>query len=73
MLGLYGAAPLSDGTGASLRIAPSLGYTFWPETGRNAKKHEGPVNAITLQVGLSYNLLDTAEGLGFQISWWRPF
>lgn len=73
MLGLYGTAPLSGNDAASLRIAPSLGYTFWPELGRNDKKPEGPINAVTLQIGLSYNLIDTSEGLGFQISWWRPF
>ncbi|MBK0398750.1 hypothetical protein H0I76_06090 [Limibaculum sp. M0105] len=73
MLGFYGTAPLSEGTEASLSIAPSFAYSFGPDVGRNTKKPQGPVNAVTLQIGLSYNVLDTDEGLGFQISWWRPF
>lgn len=73
ILSLYGLAPLGGGTDPSLKIAPSIAYTMWPYIDRNEKKPSGPVNPNTIQIGVSYDLLNRGDGLGMSISIWRPF
>ncbi|MEM0922448.1 MAG: hypothetical protein AAGF44_03125 [Pseudomonadota bacterium] len=58
---------------ASLTIAPSIAYTIWPDIGRNHKKPQGPVRPATIQIGINYDLLNSDDGLGVQLSLWRRF
>jgi len=73
IVSLYGLAPLGKGIDASLKIAPSIGYTMWPWVERNEKKPSGPIKPNTIQLGVSYDLLNGNDGLGMSISIWRPF
>lgn len=73
IVSLYGLAPLGPGTDASLKIAPSIAYTMWPWLERNEKKPIGPVRPNSIQLGVSYDLLNGSDGLGVSISMWRPF
>jgi len=73
MVSVYGLAPLGEGTDPSLKVAPSIAFTMWPWIGRNEKKPRGPVRPNTIQLGVSYDLLNRDDGLGLSISVWRPF
>ncbi len=73
IVSFYGLTPLGAGTDASLKIAPSLAYTMWPWIGRNERKPRGPVKPGTIQLGVSYDLLNREDGLGLSISIWRRF
>jgi hypothetical protein len=73
IVSLYGLTPLGQGTDASLKIAPSIAYTMWPWVARNEKKPNGPIKPETIQLGISYDLLNRNDGLGMSISMWRPF
>ncbi len=73
ILSFYGLTPLGEGTSASLKVAPSIAFTMWPWIGRNEKKPRGPVRPNTSEFGVSYDLLNPADGLGLSISVWRPF
>jgi len=73
MLSLYGLMPLQSGGDPSLKIAPSVAYTLWPYVGRNEKKPEGPVHPNSIQIGISYDVLNPGDGLGASISIWRSF
>jgi hypothetical protein len=73
IINFYGLTPLGEDTDASLKIAPSIAFTMWPWIGKNEKKPRGPVKPITIQFGVSYDLLNQDDGLGLSISIWRPF
>ncbi len=46
---------------------------MWRKVGRDEKKPAGPVKPGTFQLGVSYDLLNTDDGLGLSINIWRPF
>ncbi len=73
IVSFYGLTPLGAGTDASLKIAPSFAFTMWPWIGRNEKKPLGPVKPGTIQLGVSYDLLNRDDGLGVLIGIWRRF
>jgi hypothetical protein len=73
MVSLYGLTPLGEGSDMSLKVAPSLAFTMWPWIGKNEKKPTGPVKPGTIQLGVSYDLLNRDDGLGVAISMWRRF
>ncbi|MEM0944914.1 MAG: hypothetical protein AAGI70_13315 [Pseudomonadota bacterium] len=73
ILSAFSTVPVQGSGETSLKIAPSLAYTFWPEVLRNAKKPSGPVRPGTIQIGLTYDLLNRNDGLGVQVSIWRWF
>ncbi|MGF1444994.1 MAG: hypothetical protein ACFBRM_02205 [Pikeienuella sp.] len=70
LLSAYGTYPLGDADGAALKIAPSATYSFslFSQT-----EDESPPKKTTLQLGLSQDLLNIDEGVGFQFSVWQPF
>lgn len=69
-LSLYALTPLGDGTDASLKIAPSIGYTLWPG---DEDEDAEPARPSTIQLGVTYDVLKRNDGLGFFLSIWRPF
>lgn len=73
MVSLYALAPLGGGTDASLKIAPSVAYTIWPRVSRDGSKPRRPVKPVTIQLGVSHDLLKPGDGLELSISIWRPF
>ena len=73
IVAFYGLAPLGKGTDPSLKVAPSIAFTMWPWIGRNEKKPRGPVRPNTIQLGVSYDILNPDDGLGMSISIWRSF
>ncbi|MEM1383629.1 MAG: hypothetical protein AAF713_19215 [Pseudomonadota bacterium] len=73
LLGFNALAPLSGGSDAGLKIAPSFAYTLWPEIDRNEKKPLGIVRPRTIQLGFFYDVLNTDDGLGVQVSVWNSF
>lgn len=73
LLSANAATPPAGGGEDSLKISPSIAYTDHPVRPRNARKPEGRPLAMTVQFGLSYDLLDPDAGLGFQVSYWYPF
>lgn len=70
LLSVYGLQPLGDGTDASLKVVPSVAYTFPPE---ETKEGETPAAPRTLQFGVSYDVLNRDNGLGVSFSVWQPF
>lgn len=85
MLGLHGLYPLADGTDRSLKIAPSIGYTYWPDGEADGQKSaesdaseaseasEEPGKPVTIQLGVSYDLLNRQHGIGVFVSLWQRF
>ena len=72
MVSLYGLEPLGSGSERSLKVAPSLAfsYGFGDEDGDPEAKKRHP---STIQFGASYDLLNPGEGVGFSVSVWRGF
>ncbi len=79
MLSLYGLYPLAGGTDASLKIVPSIAYTFEPdaeaEAGGEAEAgaEAEAARPRTIQLGLSYDVLNGGDGVGVSLSIWQPF
>ena len=73
MISFYGLAPLGEGTDPSLKVAPSIAFTMWPWIRRNEKKPRGRFYPNTIQFGVSYDVLNRTDGLGFSINVWRRF
>jgi len=82
LLGVYTTVPLGGGDGdgdgdgdqdISLKLAPSLAYTFWPAFGANDKKPDGPISPTTVQAGIVWDALAPEDGIGVSISIWRRF
>lgn len=73
ILSFYGLYPLAEGTDASLKIAPSIAYTMWPRAGEEDEEPGKPVHPRTIQLGISYDLLNGGDGLGVSLSLWQPF
>lgn len=72
LLSVFATYPMGDPDDASIKIAPSVTYGFTldkPSEGDDAK----PPKPITLQFGLSQDVLNFDEGIGFQFSVWQPF
>lgn len=67
ILSLYALYPLSEGTDDSLKLAPSIAYTFPP-----GEEEDAPPPR-TIQLGVSYDLLNGDDGLGVLLSVWQPF
>lgn len=73
IVSVYGLAPLGNGTSASLKIAPSIAYKMWPRAAPGDKEPDDPVKPSTIQLGVSYDVLNRSDGLGLSISLWRSF
>jgi hypothetical protein len=76
LLGLtsvFTAVPVSGDGDTSLKISPSLAWTFWPSVGPNDKKPRGPINPNTLQLGLTWDALNPGDGLELFVSVWKGF
>jgi len=73
LLSLYSLTPIGEGTEASLTIAPSFAYTIVPRIGPNEKKPFHRLEPTTVQIGVSYDLLNLDDGLGVQVSIWQAF
>jgi hypothetical protein len=64
LLGAFSTYPIGDEDDAAIKLAPSVTYGFRREDGGKG---------ITLQLGVSQDLLALDEGLGVQLSVWQPF
>lgn len=76
LLSLHGLYPLGEGTDTALKIAPSLAYTFWPDSdadGGDDGEADAPPHPLTVQLGVSYDVLNRDDGLGVSISLWQRF
>lgn len=73
VVSLFGLAPLDEGTDPSLKIAPSVAYTIWPTGVHHWKRPHPKQYPPTIQLGISYDLLNRGEGLGLSVSLWRRF
>lgn len=67
LLSLYSTYPIGDDDTASVKLAPSLTYRLGSGDAEPVRK------PVTLQIGLSRDLLDPGDGLGVQVSIWKPF
>jgi len=65
LLSLFTTVPVGD-EDVAVKLAPSFAYSFRGEDGEIEKP-------FTLQVGLSQDLNDFDDGLGVQVSIWKPF
>ena len=70
ILGVFATYPIEHGEDPSLKVAPSITYTFRPDPDEPG---EEPPSPTTLQFGVSQDMLDFDNGFGVQISIWRPF
>lgn len=66
LLGLFTTVPVEGGESVAVKLAPSFAYTFRGAEGEIEKP-------LTLQIGLSQDLADFDDGLGVQLSLWKPF
>ena len=73
MVSLFGLYPFGDETEASLKIAPSIAYSIWPDETEEDEKDAAAARPRTIQLGLSYDVLNPGDGLGFSLSVWQPF
>lgn len=73
LLNMTGAYPIEEGGTRSLKVSPSVAYTFWPRLGTNDKKPSEPVNPSTIQVGVTYDVMNADDGLEVGVSVWRRF
>lgn len=72
IVSLYGAAPMGQGD-MSLKIAPSIAYTFWPwNAADRGRMPKGQVPA-TVQLGITWDMLNPDHGLALTLSIWRRF
>lgn len=71
LLAVYSTYPIGDSDEASLKVAPSVTYSF--RLSDQPDENGAPPKKTTLQFGLSQDLLNLDEGLGFQFSVWQPF
>ena len=77
MVSLYGLYPLGAGrnplmeTESSLKIAPSIAYSIWPD--EEEGEDEGAARPRTVQFGISYDVLNPDDGIGLSLSLWQPF
>ena len=76
MLSGYATLPLGDADDASLRLGPSFAYSLR----RDPTGEEGdgdappePEKVLTLQLGISQDVLNIEDGFGVQLGIWRPF
>lgn len=66
LLSLFSTVPLSgEDEETAIKLAPSFAYSFRGE--------DESVKPVTLQIGLSQDLMDLDDGLGVQVSLWKPF
>lgn len=78
ILSLYGLYPLGEGgnplmeTESSLKIAPSIAYSIWPDEDET-EEADTAARPRTIQLGISYDLLNPEDGIGFALSLWQPF
>lgn len=74
MLGSYATLPIGDADDASLRLAPSFAYTWRREVEEDNDGEDQPAAALlTMQLGISQDVLNIGDGFGVQLSIWRPF
>ncbi len=72
IFGAYSTVPLGGGD-TTLKLAPSVAWTFWPWLGQNDKKPSELRHPRTIQLGLSYDVLNPADGLAVNLSVWSRF
>ena len=70
ILGVFATFPTDAREDPSIKVAPSIAYTFKPEPEEDG---EAPPSPTTLQFGVSQDVLDFEDGFGVQLSIWRPF
>lgn len=72
MLSAYTSVTPSDIGSSSLKLAPSVAYTFGAGEDSDSAD-DAPEQPVTLQFGLLQDVLDLGAGFGVQVSIWRPF
>ncbi|MEM9145282.1 MAG: hypothetical protein AAGC57_03725 [Pseudomonadota bacterium] len=65
LLSLFSTFPVEGEEDVSIKIAPSFAYSFH-------RPNDGG-KPVTLQIGFSQDLADFDDGLGVQLSVWKPF
>ena len=73
LLGVYTTVPVTRRGEASLKLSPSIAYTLWPRLGPNDKKPYGELHPSTVQLGVTWDVLNPGDGLGVAVSVWRSF
>lgn len=73
LLGLYSIVPVIGDGETSLKVSPSVAWTLWPWLGSNDKKPFGELNPNTIQLGVTWDVLNPEDGLGVGVSIWRSF
>lgn len=73
LLSVFSRLPLGDTDDAAFTVSPSLAYSFWPFLSDNEKREPLEKRPNTIQLGLSYDVLNRDDGLGFFVSYWRRF
>ena len=73
LMSVFSTVPLGDSSDVSLKLAPSIAYTFWPWLGDNDKKPYGPINPNTIQLGVIWDAANPDDGLTASLSVWKGF
>ena len=73
LFAVYGTQPIGESVDSgTATIAPSLVYRIWPEPSRNAIKPR-EVRTLSLQIGLSHDIMGGSDGLGLTFAVWKEF
>ncbi|MEM6621693.1 MAG: hypothetical protein AAF674_05645 [Pseudomonadota bacterium] len=73
LFSVFASVPLGERESPTLKLAPSIAYTFWPILGSNDKKPEGPLYPSTIQLGVLWDAANPDDGLTVQVSVWKRF
>jgi len=69
ILSVFTTVPLSDQQDTQVKLAPSFAYTFG--TARDDGEDSG--KGLTVQLGVSQDLMNFEDGFGVEVSFWKPF
>ena len=73
LFSVFSTYPLGGNADVSLKLSPSVAYTFWPWLGANDKKPYGPINPNTIQLGITWDAANPEDGLTASMSIWKGF
>ena len=65
--------PISDPSTATIKVRPSVAWTFWPWIGANEKKPRTLRTPPTLQIGAEIDIANPDDGVLLGVSLWKSF
>ncbi|MEO1494096.1 MAG: hypothetical protein AAFV19_18235 [Pseudomonadota bacterium] len=73
LMSVFASAEMGDGQESSFKLSPSIAYTQFPWLGSNDKKPAGFAVPDTVQIGVTWDVMNPEDGLEIGVSIWRRF